>query len=93
MGVSWRGFLGSSISQLTRSPPSALAPASQSGSSFVLSHANPRLLNEVLPKAFAHQNLQSFTRAYCVPVSLAWSCDPDTLRDDPVFAGQLNVIF
>ncbi|KAK4699786.1 hypothetical protein P7C70_g6471, partial [Phenoliferia sp. Uapishka_3] len=34
----------------------------QTGTSFVLSHANPRLLQDVLPKTFGHQNLQSFTR-------------------------------
>ncbi|KAM0755878.1 winged helix DNA-binding domain-containing protein [Meredithblackwellia eburnea MCA 4105] len=34
----------------------------QTGSSFILSHSNPRFLHDVLPKSFGHSNLQSFTR-------------------------------
>lgn len=34
----------------------------ESGTAFIVSHANPRLLQQVLPDAFGHSNLHSFTR-------------------------------
>jgi hypothetical protein len=34
----------------------------EAGTAFIVSHANPRLLQQVLPDAFGHSNLHSFTR-------------------------------
>jgi len=34
----------------------------EGGTAFIVSHANPRLLQQVLPDAFGHSNLHSFTR-------------------------------
>lgn len=33
----------------------------EGGTCFIVSHGNPRLLNQVLPNAFGHSNLHSFT--------------------------------
>ena len=34
----------------------------EAGTAFIVSHANPRLLQQVFPDAFGHSNLHSFTR-------------------------------
>jgi hypothetical protein len=34
----------------------------EAGAAFIVSHANPRLLQQVFPGAFGHSNLHSFTR-------------------------------
>ncbi|SCZ90737.1 BZ3500_MvSof-1268-A1-R1_Chr1-3g02200 [Microbotryum saponariae] len=47
-----------------------------SGTSFIVCHAQPRLLSEVLPSFYQHSSLHAFTRQLNVSGIVTWSEDP-----------------